>query len=288
MLPNFLVIGAEKAGTTWLYDVLRRHPDVFLSDTKELCYFNRRDSNLRMSDYFCRLDRSWYEDFFSEHKGQRAIGDVSPMYLCDDAAPARIAATLPDAKLIAILRDPVERAHSHYWMARNKQHLTGELMEVIAGEDEAVIKRGLYGEQLEAYLSLFPRSQILILIFEEVMQDREQAVARICRFLEVDEACLSDENLQESVNPATAYRSAWLYNVSVAVATRLRQSPFLSWLPRLLKKAGFNEKVKSLNAMDFRKPSLTAEERSTLRRYYAGDRGKLEGLLGREIEAWPR
>lgn len=288
MLPNFLVIGAEKAGTTWLYEVLRQHPHVFLPDTKELCYFNRLDSNLQVSDYFHRLDRSWYEEFFSEHRNQPAIGDVSPMYLCDDAAPARIAATLPGAKLIAILRDPVERAHSHYWMARNKEHLTESFAEVIARKDEAVIKRGLYGEQLEVYFSLFSPSQILILIFEEVMADRREALARVCRFIGVDEDGLSDANLDESVNPATAYRSAWLYNASVTLATRFRQSALLAWLPRLLKKTGFNAKVKSLNAVDFRKPPLTEEERAALRQYYAGDRERLERLLGRKIEAWPR
>lgn len=287
MLPNFLIIGAEKAGTTWLYDVLSRHPDIFLPETKELSYFNRLDSNLKISNYYERLKRSWYEDFFVHCRGQTAAGDISPMYLCDDAAPARIAETLPEARLIAILRDPVERAASHYWMAHNKQHIAGSFSEIIASRHDAVVKRGLYGEQLERYFDLFPRSRLLVLIFEEVMNDREEAIAGICRFLDIDPSPLLDKDLSEAVNPATAYRWPWLYNASIAIATALRQTPLLSWIPRALKKTGFNEKVKSMNAMEFSKPALTDEQRDELRAYYAADRERLETLLGRKIEVWP-
>ena len=105
MLPNFLVIGGEKCGTSWLYDVLLRHSDIYLPDTKELGFFNRRESNLNVTDYYVRLKLPWYQDFYVAYAGETAVGDVSPMYLCDEMAPERIATTLPAAKLIAVLRD---------------------------------------------------------------------------------------------------------------------------------------------------------------------------------------
>ncbi|MEQ8268831.1 MAG: sulfotransferase [Parvibaculum sp.] len=287
MLPTFFVIGAEKAGTTWLYEILSRHPDIFLPETKELSYFNQLDSNLKVSDYFTQLKRSWYEDFFAARRTENAVGDISPMYLCDEAAPRRIADTVPGAKLIAILRDPVERAASHYWMAHNKRHIAESLAETIARRHDAVIKRGLYGRQLTRYLECFPRSQILILVFEEAMADRERALAAICRFIGVDPSAQPEEGLEEASNPATAYRWPWLYNASVGVATALRQAPLLSWIPRLLKKAGFNKLVKNANAVDFSKPPLTEEQRRDLRDYYAPDRECLEALMGRKIYVWP-
>lgn len=287
MLPTFLVIGAEKAGTTWLYEVLGRHPDIFLPETKELSYFNRLDSNLKVSDYFTRLERSWYEDFFAARRAEKAVGDISPMYLCDEAAPARIADTVPDAKLIAILRDPVERAASHYWMAHNKHHIAENLADTIARRHDAVVKRGLYGQQIARYLEFFPRSQILILVFEEAMADRERTLAEICRFIGVDPSAQPGERIEEASNPATAYRWPWLYNASVGIATALRQTPLLSWIPRLLKRVGFNKLVKNANAVGFSKPPLTKEQRRELRDYYASDRECLETLMGRKIDVWP-
>lgn len=132
MLPTFLVIGAEKSGTTWLFDVLARHPDIYLPDTKELSFFNHHETNLKTSDYFANLGLPWYEAFYANFREEIAAGDVSPMYLCDDMAPERIAATIPSARLIVILRDPVERAISHYWMAHNKRHVTESLQEVVS------------------------------------------------------------------------------------------------------------------------------------------------------------
>lgn len=290
MLPNFLIIGGEKCGTTWLYDVLKRHPDIYLPDTKELAYFNRRDSNLIETDNFARMNVGWYEKFFEDARTESAAGDISPMYLCDDLAPQRISDTVPAAKLIVTLRDPVDRAISHYWMAHNKRHIPTdlELEDVVTGRHEAIVQRGLYSEQLERYFSLFPRDQILILIFEEMMSDRAGTIAEICRFIGVDPSQMPSEGLDEAVFASTAYRAPWLHNASVAAATALRATPALSWIARSLKRSGFNDKVKSINAKGFSKPPLPDALRTELRVYYAKDRKKLETLLGRKIDAWPR
>lgn len=288
MLPNFLIIGAQKAGTTWLYDVLRRHPDIFLPDTKELSYFSRLDSDGHVLDQFTRLGHAWYEDFFSPHQRERAVGEVSPMYLCDDAAPERIAAMLPDVKLIAVLREPVERAASEYWMTYNKRASMPPLMDLAEDGGNLIVRRGLYGAQLERYLRHFPRENMLVLIFEEVMADRDSALDRLCSFLGVDPALQPRDDLHRASNPATAYRWRWLHTTSVKAASALRATRALSWLPRLLKRSGFNKRIRALNAVEFDKPELTEEERRTLGSLYAADREKLEGLLGRKIEAWPR
>jgi len=123
-LPNFLVIGVEKGGTTWLHAQLKKHPEIFLPQSKEIHFFNKYNSNLIKHDYF-QLGINWYADFFKQYKGQKVIGEVTPMYICDPEAPLRIQQTLPNVKLIAILRDPVRRAYSHYWMAKQKKNISG-------------------------------------------------------------------------------------------------------------------------------------------------------------------
>jgi len=113
ILPTFLFIGAEKAGTTWFYARLKEHPDIFVPETKELHFFNKYNSNLEKMDRFEKLGLNYYQRFFQRYAGEKAIGEVCPMYLCDPCAPVRIRQTLPQVKLIACLRNPADRAYSH-------------------------------------------------------------------------------------------------------------------------------------------------------------------------------
>src|SRR5690348_11928752 len=95
VLPNFLVIGVEKGGTTWLHTQLKKHPEIFLPNTKEVHFFNKYNSNFVAHDYF-KFGLDWYREFFKDYEGQQAIGEVTPMYICDAEAPLRIKQTLPD------------------------------------------------------------------------------------------------------------------------------------------------------------------------------------------------
>lgn len=155
---NFLVIGAEKAGSTLLYDRLRRHPDVFMPPVKELHYFNRRNSHLRPTDVaFGHENWARYLSHSSKSGGTSAVGEATPMYLCDPSAPKRTHRVLLDTKLIACLRHPTDRTYSQYWMAKGKQHADFTFEEVVRRRNNRFIERVYYGEQLERHLSLFDR-----------------------------------------------------------------------------------------------------------------------------------
>ena len=105
VLPNFVVIGAMRSGSTSLYKYLQAHPDVYMP-RKEIHFFDRKwDRGL-----------SWYLTRFEGHSGQTAVGEATPTYLAEPEALDRMASTIPDARLLAVLRDPVDRAYSHYWM----------------------------------------------------------------------------------------------------------------------------------------------------------------------------
>ncbi|HIE21267.1 MAG TPA: sulfotransferase, partial [Acidimicrobiia bacterium] len=182
MLPNFLVIGAMKAGTTSLYEYLRHHPQVFMPETKELDFF------LERSNWHRGLE--WYETQFQAAGGQVAVGEASPNYSKrhDDPGVAdRIAATLPGTRLIYIVRHPIARMRSMYrqLVADGIEHRPIE--EAFASDPDYVLT-SRYAWQLEPFLELLPRDRILVITTEALRDNRETTVARVFDFLGVDSA----------------------------------------------------------------------------------------------------
>ena len=177
--PGFLVLGAQRAGTTWLDRHLRAHPDVYLPERrKELHYFDA-----------C-YDRGpeWYASFFpseAEAARYRAIGEITPKYLYDPVVPERIRRDLPDCRMIAILRNPVDRAYSQYALAVRDDGEHGSFEDFVARNPDT-IERGFYARQLVRYFGQFPRDRFLVLLFESVMCDADAALGRVADFLGID------------------------------------------------------------------------------------------------------
>ncbi|TKK67978.1 sulfotransferase domain-containing protein [Ilyomonas limi] len=284
VLPNFLVIGVEKGGTTWLHAQLKKHPDVFLPPTKEIHFFNKYNSNGIAHDYF-QFGLDWYLEFFKEYNGQKAIGEVTPMYICDPEAPARIKATLPNVKLIAMLRNPVQRAYSHYWMAKQKSHTTlASFKEVIEQKEPRFIERGLYYKQLKTYYELFDPQQILILFSEEVFKNPEYWLAQVCRFLGVDDAYYqNDSSVQEKVFEASAYKSAALLNKQMYLVHKMRRSKALSSVLNWMKRKGFSDRIKKLNTVEKQYEKMPESDAVALQQYYCEDLEALSSLLNRAL-----
>ncbi len=285
MLPNFLVIGAEKAGTTWLHKALGMHPEIFLPETKEIHFFNRYDSNLHVRDNYNKLGIAWYERFFA-NANQKAIGEITPMYLCDDAAPERIAATLKNPKLIISLREPGERAFSHFKMAKAKGHVEGSFEEAIEKEDARFLSRGLYGAQIGRYLKLFSREQIKIIFFEDIAEQPIGTLQDLSKFLMVDPAFYSDSLIIEAENTASGFASPWLYNNGVKLARSMRESKALWPIVSTLKRLGITDSVKSLNRRSEKSGPMLPGTREYLTRYFAKDLESLETLAALPLARW--
>jgi len=180
MLPNFLVIGAMKAGTTSLHRYLREHPQVFMPEEKELHFF--------VAEKRWGRGRSWYEAQFAGAGDAIAVGEASPtytMYPEFTGVPDRIEALLPEARLVYAVRHPIERMRSHY------------LHEVEKGRERAPIGRALvsdpqyldasrYAMQLEQYLDRFSARRILVITAEQLRDERARTVAKLLAFLGVD------------------------------------------------------------------------------------------------------
>jgi hypothetical protein len=197
-LPDFLILGAQKAGTTALYAYLRRHPSITGPSWKEVSFFDRHWTR----------GEPWYRGNFPNVLRSRGdlVGEASPSYLFHPLAPQRVAELVPNARLIALVRNPVERAYSHYQheVALGREPLSFE--DALAAEDERTLEeevrlraepgyfshawwnytytaRGRYAEQLERWLAVFPREQLLILPSEELLGDPASAHARVLDFL---------------------------------------------------------------------------------------------------------
>lgn len=189
-LPNFLVVGAQRCGTTLLHSILVHHPEIALPfERKEIHYFDR---------YYDR-GPDWYAGFFEEDRP--AIGEVTPDYLFEPDVPARIKKLIPDCRIIAILRDPVDRAWSGYChIVRTKREMRD--FAVLVKEDHDLVRRGLYGEQLQRYVDLFDK--IWVMTLADLQGFPAVELHKLRQFLKLDAPWpgLPAEYVQRRVNPA--------------------------------------------------------------------------------------
>jgi lipopolysaccharide transport system ATP-binding protein len=212
-LPDFVVIGTQKGGTSFFYRLLSNHPLVRPAATKELHFFDRNKVFDRGED--------WYRRCFPESArvgGQRTVtGESSPSYLFSAQVPARMAEVIPDAKLVALLRNPIDRAYSHYQMQvrrgteeRSFEEATKEEMDT--GGGPPYLARGFYAEQPERFSFFADRGQLLVVNSENLFARPLEVLQRVFRFLELPPwweptvARPADGETYEPMEPATRRR----------------------------------------------------------------------------------
>lgn len=200
-LPDFLIVGAMKSGTTSLYTELRQHPGVFMPPL-EVGFFDIDD--IRQHPDFFKQHRSrwhfhpfterrlelvrWYQSLFEGARPGQLKGERSTTYMASDVAPGRIRDLVPEAKLIFMLRDPVKRAYSNYWHLLRSGEATASFEKTLRHRPAVLFDRGLYRSQVRRYLDLFPRDQLLFLVFEEFVRHPKVGLAEVCKFLGADPA----------------------------------------------------------------------------------------------------
>lgn len=187
-LPNFLIIGSQKAGTTTLYHVIKKHPEIYMPETKEINFFFHEE--------IYRRGLSYYRSFFQNAPaGKRMLGEASPGYICHPKVPGRIHQDLPNIeKLIVTVRNPVDRAWSQY--LDNLRHLEidhsfedayrTELRTDYEPGKLGYFSRGTYIQYIRRYVDLFGRDRLLVLVFDDLKRDPVALYQRIFEFLGVD------------------------------------------------------------------------------------------------------
>src|ERR1700677_1933092 len=298
-LPDFLVIGAPKAGTTALHAALARHPGLYLSAVKEPKFFltdgpppdrgGPGDVQTYREHVWRRAD---YEALFDPAPAGTLRGESTPLYLYDRAAMRRIHDALPDAKLIVIVRDPVERAHSnwtHLWSAGLEP--IGDFVRA-CGDEERRIAAGWasfwhytglsrYGEQLEHVFSLFPREQVLVLRYRLLIDDPAATLDKICAFLGVETGVLTEiprENVTAHPERTLAHR---------AVSLSMRASDAVGrLLPGSVATAATHRLERFLQRDARERQPLGWEQRQALLPAFADDVKLLETVLGEDFSDW--
>lgn len=275
MLPTFLGIGAPKAGTTWLYELLDRHPDVVMSrNRKEVHFFDR---------HFDR-GRGWYERFFTVEPGERpgALGEFTPHYLYNPVVPSRVR-TIPSIdRFVLIVRNPVDRAFSHFRFRERQDNQRLSFEEFLASEPTA-LAWGFYGRNLRRWLDAFDRSWFLILPFEEAVQEPEHTKRLLAQHLRLDADRFPDRAVQPA-NESFVPRRRGLYAAATRQAKWLRRHD-LDRLISLTKRSGTVRLVKQRSA-EVPSGGVSLALRERLWDDFEADVTLLEDLTGLDLVSW--
>lgn len=290
MMPNFLIIGANKAGTTSLFAYFKQHPQVFLCPVKEPMFFmvegTQPDPN--RPDKWPRRDAIYtleaYEALFVGVTDQKAIGEASTGYLSNWEAPYRIRRYIPDAKLIALLRDPAERAFSAY--LSNVQLGIEPLSDFVqAIREESLpynwrfyVRLGFYYSQLKHYLDVFDSRQIKVYLYDDFKADPIRVIQDICRFLEVDDCFVPDMSVWHNVS-VVRRKPAWERMLSGWNLYKPSSNSIDRAKPR-------DYRVGDLKRPDFVKPTIPPEARRMLVETYREDILQLQDLIHRDLSTW--
>jgi hypothetical protein len=230
-VPDFFIVGQFKSGTTALWEMLRRHPQIFMPDAKELWFFapelrsdtgsNRRPDTLE-----------GYLSLFAAATPEQRVGEATPSYLMSRTAAGRIASVQPDARIIVILRDPADFLRSfHLQCVQNRTETENDLRKALALEESRRAGRNIprysprpqellysdhvrYVEQLQRYHAVFRPEQVLVLIYEDFREDNEATVRKVLRFLDVDD---SHPVHAIEANPTVRVRSPRLHEAVLSV-----------------------------------------------------------------------
>jgi len=286
---DFICIGAMKAGTTWIHGILDEHPEVCMGLGKEVHFFDDEHAYAQGLDH--------YRSFFRHSENGQLLGEVTPRYIHMPSVPGRIHQHFPRTKLIASLRNPVDRAWSQY---RFDCHQGGrmsfyESFEDAVERDHDLVSRGRYAEQLSRYYELFPREKILVLRFEDIQTVGPGVMARrLFEFLELDDLDFSPPSLLRRKNVTgkkrAQHRAPWLHKALYSGRARLRK---FRRLEAAVVRSGLEAFFRRLS-MANRKwvrgepevSSMQPETRERLQEIYRDDIRQLESLTGMSFEKW--
>lgn len=276
--PDFIGLGAQRSGTSWIYSCLYEHPEIY-SPIKEIHFFSRERNWPK--------GYSWYENVLVGAKKNQKVGEFSTSYLADKKTPQRIYQQYPDAKLIMVLRNPVDRAFSNYVndIMAGTVKTSVSFAEALAERDEYVIN-GMYATHLKNYLKFFSRDNILILIHEDIKKDSAVFMKRIYQFIGVNDN-FSPSSLNKKINVGRVPRFVWLDRlfVHISKAMRLLGMHKLWWL---IKKKGLAGKILAVNTKTDKKVAsgLIDSDRQKLKDIFRGEVRDLESIVGYKIDSW--
>ena len=300
ILPNFLVIGAAKSGTSSLYQYLVQHPQVYGSRKKEPSFFAFEGETVRFQgpgdEVYNNSVVTQLEDYTALFRGvshEIAVGEASVVYLYSEKAPARIRHYIPGTKLIAILRNPVDRAISSYsHLLRDQREPNRDFSKALEAEEKRIAanwqhlwhytRMGFYFNQLKRYFDLFPSKQIAVFTYDEFSSNPLETLQAIFRFLNVDTGFLPDTSYRHNVSGTPRSRllhdflvhpSLLKSGMKLLVPSSIRMQLQLALMRRNIKQG------------ELEIPYATVDY---LRELYRDDIVQLQRFIGKDLSGWLR
>jgi len=264
MLPTFVGIGAQRAGTTWIHQCLREHPEVCVPHTKkELHFFNRH--------YDRGLD--WYLSQFDVLPQHKAVGEITPNYLNSEVAVPRMAEVLPDARLFVVLREPVDRAYSAYRLLHEQYEGVSFRK---ACENSTLVPLGMYADQIARVFRYYRPEQVRVCLYDDLVAAPLRFIQELYAFLGVDPT-FSPSSVEVRYN-------RMIYPTGQTWLTRLR----LAWLVKAVKKTPLGNWFRWFHATTgggLEDGASDADIRN-LKRLFHDDLLRLQTLIGRDLSHW--
>jgi hypothetical protein len=267
---DFLIIGATKSATTWLQQSLQQHPRIYMP-APELHYFSR---------YYDRGDQ-WYLSNFEGPKDRHLVGEKSNSYMDTQGAAERISQKLPDAMLIAQLRNPIERAYSDYCMLYRRGEVGRDIAQYLdprMGAGGRFLNGGLYFQQLRAYFDRFPAEQILVVLYEDMRIDACAQLDRVRKHMK-----MTDDLPLRPLEKKVKDKAEPMINPTLRRLLR----PLKPMVAPFRNNAGF-KKIRSMAAAEVEYAPLTRELRERMSDFYATEIEKLGAIVGRDLNGWLR
>lgn len=307
-LPDFIIGGAMKSGTTTLHHLLADHPQVYIP--KPEIHFFCLDDAVEMPDLFYRFHRhwslhdyeahfedylTWYRQFFAPAQANQLAGEDSTVYLASEKAPTRIATLLPQIKLIFLIRDPVYRTYSHYWHQVRMGRAFYSFEQTLRHAPGTLLTRSYYFAQLTRYFKLFPPEQIRVLVFEDFIKHQQETLDSLCHWLGLPPRPLNVDNAHR--NTAQTPRFVPLQLLQNRLLSTFAPDTYVLKLPHMPDYSPgritqslqlLHRGLRHLNSSSRRYPPMRRDTRAFLERLLAKENAGLSDLLGLDLRAfWP-
>jgi len=312
-LPDFIIGGSQKSGTSSMHHILEQHKDVFIPGG-ELHFFcmddvisnpefvgrSRKDwieYDESLPDYEEHFERNlaWYQDFFASAKGEQVIGEDGAVYLSSQYAPARIADLLPNVKLIFLLRNPVDRTYSQYQHLLRTGRAVYDFEDTLQYGPHTLLSRSQYKVQIERYLEYFSRDQMKFIIFEEFITNMQEVVDEVCSFLGLASGIdLSQVETHRMSSPVP--RWSRLLEWQNYLTRSLEPNRYAGYFPGTRERklarwekiaSGVNRRLRNFNLRsNASKPPMAKETRGRLQRIMAKENEGLSELINIDLNIY--
>ncbi len=286
---DFIGVGAEKSGTTWIAEALKEHPQVVMSYVKEVLFFNKEEFLHKKNEgWNYEKGLEWYAKQFPPKPEGKILGEFSVYYLWDKGTAELIHKHFPNVKIIVCLRNPTDRTYSQFWWYR--KHLNLEKLQIFeeALESQPVyIQRSMYYHQLKRYFDLFPRENIHVIKFDDIANKPAEVIKNLYSFLEIDNS-FEPTIIDKKVNPSLNHKFKLVSKI-IHIPIKLEKSRYeklLTWMKHVKVYDLIRYVYYRFNTQEYKYPPMSKLTREKLDSLFLPDIEKIEKLTGLSFNEW--